>query len=61
MKTYLNIVQMDIGAGSPGRRIRQQGTQTMTFQLNRLLDVVVSFAVVGLTITLAGATAVLGA
>ncbi len=33
----------------------------MSIQLNRILDVVVSFAVVGLTLTLAGATAVLGA
>jgi len=33
----------------------------MTILLNRILDVVVSFAVVGLTLTIAGATAVLGA
>ena len=33
----------------------------MSIQVNRILDVVVSFAVVGLTLTLAGATAVLGA
>jgi len=33
----------------------------MSIQMNRILDVVVSFAVVGLTLTLAGATAVLGA
>lgn len=33
----------------------------MSIQLNRILDVVVSFAAVGLTLTLAGATAVLGA
>jgi len=33
----------------------------MLFQMNRILDVVVSFAVVGLALTTAGATAVLGA
>lgn len=33
----------------------------MTTLMNRFLDTVVSFAVVGLAITLAGATAVLGA
>lgn len=33
----------------------------MSIQLNRILDVVASFAVVGLALTLAGATAVLGA
>ncbi len=33
----------------------------MSFQMNRMLDVVVSFAAVGLALTLAGATAVLGA
>jgi hypothetical protein len=32
----------------------------MSIQLNRILDVVASFAVVGLALTLAGATAVLG-
>ncbi len=33
----------------------------MSFLMNRVLDVVVSFAVVGLTLTVAGATAILGA
>jgi len=33
----------------------------MTILMNRILDVVVSFAVVGLTLTIAGATAFLGA
>lgn len=32
----------------------------MTILMNRILDVVVSFAVVGLALTVAGATAVLG-
>lgn len=32
----------------------------MSILLNRALDVVVSFAVVGLTLTIAGATAILG-
>ena len=33
----------------------------MSFLMNRMLDRVVSFAVVGLALTLAGATAVIGA
>ena len=33
----------------------------MSFLMNRVLDVVVSFAIVGLALTVAGATAVLGA
>lgn len=33
----------------------------MSFRMNRILDVVVSFAVVGLALTIAGATAALGA
>ena len=33
----------------------------MTILMNRMLDVVVSFAAVGLTLTVAGATAILGA
>ena len=32
----------------------------MSISMNRILDVVVSFAVVGLALTVAGATAVLG-
>lgn len=39
----------------------QAGGSAMSFQMNRMLDVVVSFAAVGLALTLAGATAVLGA
>jgi hypothetical protein len=33
----------------------------MSILMNRILDVVVSFAIVGLALTTAGATAVLGA
>ncbi len=33
----------------------------MSFSINRILDVVVSFALVGLALTVAGATAVIGA
>jgi CHASE1-domain containing sensor protein len=33
----------------------------MSFRLNRVLDVLVAYAVLGLTLTVAGATAVLGA
>ena len=51
---------MDIGAPDrpgPDRKWRSE----MSMLLNRMLDVVVSFAVVGLALTVAGATAVLGA
>ena len=56
---YLSIVQMDmglrIGRGPQQRRI------AMSILMNRILDAVVSFAVVGLTLTIAGATVALGA
>jgi hypothetical protein len=39
----------------------QARREAMSIQMNRILDVVVSFAVVGLALTIAGATAVLGA
>jgi hypothetical protein len=45
------------GLGPPTTRRRI----AMLIQMNRILDVVVSFAVVGLALTIAGATAVLGA
>jgi len=57
---YLNIVQMGWGSGSAGTRT-ENGDLKMSILLNRALDVVVSFAVVGLALTVAGATAILGA
>lgn len=33
----------------------------MSFRMNRVLDVVVTYAVLALTLTVAGATAILGA
>ena len=33
----------------------------MTFSLNRILDVVASFAIIAVTVATAGATAILGA
>ena len=33
----------------------------MSFQINRVFDLIVTYAVLGLTLTVAGATAVLGA
>ena len=56
---YLNIVQMDGGSGSAGARTKRR--TAMSILMNRILDVVVSFAVVGLTLTVAGATMALGA
>lgn len=35
--------------------------RTMSFRMNRVLDVIVAYAVLGLTLTVAGATAMLGA
>lgn len=35
--------------------------KAMSFRMNRLLDMVVTYAVLGLTLTVAGATAILGA
>ncbi len=55
---YLNIVQTDHPPASPGPTTRKL---PMTFSLNRILDVLVSFATVGLALTIAGATAFLGA
>jgi len=37
------------------------GRKAMSFRMNRMLDVAVSFAIVSLAFTLAGATAALGA
>ena len=51
---------MDVEAGSAGLRTKKRNKK-MTFSLNRILDSLVSIAIVGLTVTLAGATAVLGA
>lgn len=33
----------------------------MSYRMNRVLDMVVTYAVLGLTLTVAGATAILGA
>ncbi len=38
-----------------------KGLEAMSIQMNRILDVVVSFAIVALGLTLAGATAIVGA
>ena len=46
------------GLAGPGT---QEWRNAMSMLMNRMLDVVVSFAVVGLALTVAGATAVLGA
>lgn len=60
---YLNIVQMGAsqwneGPDPPGPTSKER---TMSFRMNRVLDVVVTYAVLGLTLAVAGATAVLGA
>lgn len=57
---YLINVQIGRGDGTAGALIKKRRT-TMSILMNRMLDVVVSFAVLGLTLTVAGATAVLGA
>ena len=50
---------MDLGPDRPDPELKRRNQ--MTFSMNRILDVVVSFALVGLALTVAGATAVLGA
>lgn len=48
-------------AAPDGRgRLTEEWRIAMSIQMNRILDVVVSFAVVGLALTIAGATAVIG-
>ena len=50
------------GRGAPGRPgPNEKRSLKMSILLNRVLDVVVSFALVGMALTVAGATAVLGA
>ena len=57
---YLNIVHIGHGDRDPGAA-HTKGTTKMTFNLNRVLDTLVSYAVVALGLTLAGATAFVGA
>ena len=56
---YLNIVQIGRGSGSAGARTTR--SYEMSILMNRILDVVVTYAVLGLTLTVAGATVALGA
>ena len=59
-KCYLNIVH--IGHGDrPFPAPSKKRNLVMSIQLNRILDVVASFAIVALGLALAGATAVVGA
>ncbi len=59
-KCYLNIVH--IGQGDrASRRLPQRRNQIMSIQMNRILDVLASYASVALGLTLAGATAIVGA
>ena len=53
-----NLVQMDTGLRNAGPAKETENCRCRS--CNRALDVVVSFAVVGLTLTIAGATAILG-
>ena len=52
---------MDAGARISRVPQLKKRRKQMTFSMNRVLDSLVSIAIVGLTLTLAGATAVLGA
>ena len=63
-KCYLSIVQIGQGPketqeGATGPATKRN--QAMSIQMNRILDVVASFAIVVLGLSLAGATAVVGA
>jgi hypothetical protein len=59
---YLSIVQMD-GAGGPPVKPEMQRKHAMyaLTRIGRLFDVVISIAFVGISLTLAGATAAFGA
>ena len=57
---YLNIVHIGHGDRLPPAPNTKRN-ELMSIQLNRLLDTLVSFAVVALGLTLAGATAFVGA
>jgi len=53
---YLNIVHIGRATGEAGAQ-HQKRNLIMSIQMNRILDVLVSFAIVALGLTLAGATA----
>ena len=57
---YLGIVHIGHGDRAPGAGPRTRNDK-MTINLNRMLDTLVSFAIVALGLTLAGATAFVGA
>ncbi len=48
-------------ATGPSGALQKKGTLVMSIRLNRILDVVASFAIVALGLALAGATASVGA
>jgi hypothetical protein len=57
---YLSIVQIGRGHRAAGASNKERSYE-MSILMNRILDVVVTYAVLGLTLTVAGATAFLGA
>ena len=59
-KCYLNIVHIGHGDRDPASDLKGK-TMKMTFNINRTLDTLVSFAIVALGLTLAGATVLVGA
>jgi hypothetical protein len=56
---YLNIVHIGQGDRDPGAELKRN--DEMSINLNRILDTLASFAIVALGLTLAGATALVGA
>jgi hypothetical protein len=59
-KCYLSIVHIGQGDRNPGAEPKTRN-QVMSIRMNRILDVLASYAIVALGLTLAGATAIVGA
>jgi hypothetical protein len=57
---YLNIVHIGHGDRDPGAATARRNYK-MSINMNRVLDVLASYAIVALGLTLAGATALVGA
>ena len=58
---YLSIVHIGHGDRNPGAGFRKRNDAMSATNMNRVLDTLVSFAIVALGLTLAGATAFVGA
>ncbi len=61
MEVYLNIVQMDAERRPPHRINKRNDPMSALTQLGRVFDATVAVAFVFISLSLAGATAVVGA